>query len=231
MTPPQRLSWPTGTPAWIVEALTALAAADELSGVPPEVLSAICRFTSDWGLGGLGVNPEGFGGYFGQHVGWTYCGRSFTAGELTDTSTFSTQARAAAATLAGYGQPTVARALDEYATGPAGPGDPNFVSYVCRSTGAAPTGPLVGIQPAAPAPSAPAPPTSPPKPKEHEMKVGIVTFDNELWAVSWNPTTGRLERSHLDNPEDSLTLEALGATGVKLPAPYLSALPVTAPPA
>lgn len=139
------LTWPAGTPQQIYAQLVGLQAADQLSGVAPQILSAICRYTSDWGLQGLAVNATGFGGYFGQHVGWEYPTRpqGFSAAVLTTPRTFPTQAKAAAATLAGYGLP-LAHALAEYVSGTRNQTEDGFVVYVLESTGATPNGTVAG---------------------------------------------------------------------------------------
>lgn len=97
------MTWPPAAPQWVRSALSALT----LSGVPPEVMAAICQFTSSFGQPRLGINQTGFGGYFGQHVGWSYPTRpqGFTRTELLSPSMFTIEAEVAAATLASYGVP------------------------------------------------------------------------------------------------------------------------------
>ena len=131
------MNWPPGTPPTIRSQLQALADAHQLSGVAPQILAAICRFTSNWGLTGLGINATGYGGYFGQHVGWSYPGRpqGFTDAQLTTPSTFATQARVAAATLSGYGAP-LGPSLSIYVSGMRTRTTDPFVRYVLESTGA-----------------------------------------------------------------------------------------------
>lgn len=131
------MNWPTGTPPTIRSQLQALAAAHQLSGVAPQILAAICRFTSNWGLTGLAVNGTGYGGYFGQHIGWAYPTRpqGFTDAELVTPATFATQARVAAATLASYGAP-LAQALAIYVSGMRTRTTDPFVRYVLEATGA-----------------------------------------------------------------------------------------------
>jgi hypothetical protein len=140
------MKWPTGTPPNIRSQLQALADAHQLSGVAPQILSAICKYTSNWGLTGLGINSTGFGGYFGQHVGWSYPGRpqGFTAAQLTTPNTFPTQAKVAAATLAGYGW-SLAASLAIYVSGSPVNVTSGFVQYVLASTGANGAGPVTSL--------------------------------------------------------------------------------------
>jgi hypothetical protein len=137
------MRWPTGTPPNIRSQLQALADAHELSGVAPQILAAIAKYTSNWGLTGLGINATGFGGYFGQHVGWSYPGRpqGFTAAQLVTPRTFGTQAKVAAATLAGYGW-SLAASLAIYVLGSPVDVTSGFVRYVLDSTGANGKGPV-----------------------------------------------------------------------------------------
>lgn len=132
------MRWPATCPLTIQARLTDLANRDLLSGVPPQVLAAICRFTSNYGQPNLAVNQTTFGGYFGQHVGWPYptgtgSTHVFTRTELVTKTCFTLQARCAAATLASYGVP-LGTALNHYS------GEmQSFVSYVLETTGATPS--------------------------------------------------------------------------------------------
>ncbi len=137
------MKWPPGTPATIRSQLTALAENDQLSGIAPQILAAICRFTSNWGLTGLGINATGYGGYFGQHVTWAYPTRpqGFTDAELVTPGTFGAQARVAAATLASYGAP-LGPSLSVYVSGTRTHTTDPFVRYVLESTGATGAGPV-----------------------------------------------------------------------------------------
>ena len=189
------LHFPATCPATIRTRLEALAKAGHLSGVAPQVLAAICRFTSNYGQPTLAVNATDFGGYFGQHVGWAYPGRpqGFTAAELTTPIMFWAQAEVAAATLAGYGL-RLGPALATYASGSvAGWQQTGLVRYVAGATGADMTGPTV----------------TPPKKEGRRMGIGILDFDNAQWAV-W-VGTGELRRHQLAGPNDVRALLDLGA--------------------
>lgn len=189
------LHFPATCPATIRTRLQALAKAGQLSGVAPQVLAAICRFTSNYGQPTLAVNATDFGGYFGQHVGWAYPTRpqGFTAAELTTPSMFWAQAEVAAATLAGY-MTTLGPALATYASGTvSGWEQTELVRYVAGATGADMTGPTV----------------TPPKKEVHKMSIGILDFDNAQWSVF--ATGGQLKRHHLSGPNEVRGLLDLGA--------------------
>ena len=129
------MNWPAGTPTNLILQLTTLTHNNKLSGIPPQILAAICGYTSNWGLTGLGINATGFGGYFGQHVGWAYPGRpqGFSDIQLVSPATFPTQAMVAAATLASYKLP-LRNALAKYVSGDPADIYNGFVIYVLGST-------------------------------------------------------------------------------------------------
>ena len=131
------MNFPLGTPTWMIQRLKALAQHGKLHTVPPQILAAICYYTSHWGLTGLGVNPQGFGGYYGIHETWTYHGVLFTAAQLRTPNTFNTQTICAATTLALYRLP-LARALAMYVSGNPTNTNDGFVAYVLHATGATP---------------------------------------------------------------------------------------------
>jgi hypothetical protein len=56
------MDWPAGTPPTIRSQLQALADAHQLSGIAPQILAAVCKFTSNWGLTGLGINATAWAG-------------------------------------------------------------------------------------------------------------------------------------------------------------------------
>ena len=130
------MKWPTSPsgaplPQWIQQRLTTLANQKKLSGIPPEILAAICWFTSDCGITGVGINNTGFGGYFGQHETWKYpTGYTFTRDELLTPSPgqFAREAIVAGSTLASYGLP-LPEALLRYSGQSSA-----FVTYVLSST-------------------------------------------------------------------------------------------------
>ena len=188
------IRWPATVPADIRTRLESLAEAGKLSGVAPQVLAAICRFTSNYGQPSLGVNATGFGGYFGQHVTWSYPGRpgGFTRTELLTPLMFWAEAQAAAATLASYRLP-LGQALSTYATGSvAGWQTSGFVQFVSEATGAAMYGP-----------------TAVPTKEAKTMTVGIVDYANAQWCVF--VTGGQLKRHHCSGPNEVEGLVALGA--------------------
>lgn len=119
----------------MIQELNQLAQQSKLHTVPPEILAAICYYTSHWGLTGLGINPQGFGGYYGIHETWTYHGTLFTAAQLRTANTFKTQSICASTTLALYRLP-LSRALAMYVSGNATNTNTGFVRYVLSSTGA-----------------------------------------------------------------------------------------------
>lgn len=110
--------YPPTTPTWIITSLNHLSSTTQLLTIPPQILAAICKFTSNYGLDGIGINSSGFGGYFGQHETWTYHGVKFTRAELLTSSQtqFAKEAIVAAKTLAGYNRP-LQNALAEYVSG------------------------------------------------------------------------------------------------------------------
>lgn len=125
------MNYPSDAPLWVRALLQLLTSRGSLSGVPGPVLAAICRFTSNYGIPALGINATGFGGYFGQHVGWAYPLRpqGFTRTELLNTNNFQAEAIVAAATLASYKLP-LGEALLRYSGG-----STSFVQYVTSTTG------------------------------------------------------------------------------------------------
>lgn len=131
--------YPAGTPSWIKSALTTLAMKHELHGVTVGTLASISYYTSKWGETGIGINPQGFGGYFGQHYGWNYPGgANFTAAQLKTPSPtqFKREAIAASASLASYGS-TLRRDLNTYASGH--PTQTSaFTSFVLSGSGVTP---------------------------------------------------------------------------------------------
>lgn len=170
----------------------ALSTAEKLSGVPPQILAAICKYTSNYGLTGLGVNATGFGGYFGQHVDWAYPGRpqGFTRTELLTPLMFWAEAQVAAATLAGYRLP-LGESLSMYARGTTeGWESTPFVTFVQQTTGADPAGPL----------------SPPPTPTEETDMLTALAVNGQLhiwlttpqaktirhwWQASEGPTAGK----------------------------------------
>jgi hypothetical protein len=89
-------------PAAQASALQALAAQGKLSGVNPVALEVIDKEESG-GEGG-GINPEGYGGFFGLGESSTYPGGTTSPSLLRDTSSsgFDTQAEIAASAFAAY---------------------------------------------------------------------------------------------------------------------------------
>jgi hypothetical protein len=128
------LSWPAGIPAWQEQELTKLSAAGSLGTVPPQVLGAIDRFTSDYGDTGVGVNTTGYGGYFGEHANEAYPGGTLSTATLHTPSpaAFAQEATIAASALGSYGH-TPAQDLNEYATGTPTKSS-SFTSFVETST-------------------------------------------------------------------------------------------------
>ncbi len=79
-------------PAWEIAALQQLAANNQLSGVPPDVLAAIVQAESS-GQGGS-INSAGYGGWFGLGQNSTYPTGASSAGLLSDPSQASFEAQA-----------------------------------------------------------------------------------------------------------------------------------------
>lgn len=111
-------------PAWQSQELNDLAAGGLLSGVPPIDLAVMDQAESS-GQGG-GLNPEGYGGYFGLGAGSSYPGGTPSSSLLTDPSqgSFDAQAVIAASTFAedlssAGGNPIGAEGI--YQTGSASP--------------------------------------------------------------------------------------------------------------
>jgi hypothetical protein len=83
-------------PGWESQQLDALASANKLYGVPPDILGAIDQAESS-GSGGA-INSSGYGGFFGLGAGGSYPAGTASAALLQDTSPagFDTQAQLAA---------------------------------------------------------------------------------------------------------------------------------------
>lgn len=127
------MRFPATCPAWVSASLDVLGLQGRLSGVAPEVMAAICKFTS--GYAAAIPNSAGYGGYFGIGAALTYSGRSMTAAQLETPATFGAQATLAASVLAGYGL-ALGAALDRYSGGAA------LAAYVATATGADLAGPV-----------------------------------------------------------------------------------------
>ena len=172
------LRYPPTAPPPVVATLDVLAATGKLSGVAPQVLAAMCRFTSNYGQPALAINATGFGGFFGQHVGWVYPGRpqGFTRTELLTPLTFGLQAQVAAATLVSYKQPTLGEALSTYARGTiVGWPTTGLVTYVQQATGAAVHGPV----------TAPPAPPAPPQEEDTTMLTALAVGGQiHLWVTT-----------------------------------------------
>jgi hypothetical protein len=87
-------------PGWEVTQLQELANSGSLDGVDPHILAAIDQAESS-GSGG-GINSEGYGGWFGLHVGNAYPTGSINAATMSSTSqqAFDEQAQIAAGEFA-----------------------------------------------------------------------------------------------------------------------------------
>ncbi len=110
-------------PAWEWTDLQTLSQDGDLSGINPVVLGSIDQAESS-GSGG-GINPEGFGGWFGLSESGTYPGGQVTPQLLqgTDATSFEQQAEIAASAYNSYlteagGNPIAAEEI--YQTGAAG---------------------------------------------------------------------------------------------------------------
>lgn len=87
-------------PEWELEALTDLANANELSGIPPQDLAGMLINESAHGeVGGAGVNPKGYGGYYGDATTVIPYGTL----ETSSVDSFIQQSETVASQLAGYG--------------------------------------------------------------------------------------------------------------------------------
>jgi hypothetical protein len=94
-------AWPS-VPSWQQSELEQLAAQGQLSGVNPLVLGVIDKEESA-GQGG-GINPQGYGGFFGLGADKTYAGGTSTSAMLGDPgqASFAAQAKIAASAFATY---------------------------------------------------------------------------------------------------------------------------------
>lgn len=109
-------------PTWEWQDLQNLSQQGDLSGINPIVIGSIDQAESS-GKGG-GINPEGYGGFFGLSESGTYPGGQVTPQLLqgTDASSFEQQAEIAASAYASYlqqagGNPIAAEEI--YQTGAA----------------------------------------------------------------------------------------------------------------
>lgn len=157
-------------PSWQASDLAALAAQGKLSGVNPTALAVIDQEESG-GHGG-GINPEGYGGFFGLGQSSKYPGGTTTPALLRDTTPagFDTQAQIAASAFNAYlgqtgGDPVNAEQV--YQTGqPIGPKNPEgggaklMAQYLGSSPGAAGGGATTGTTSAAQAQLASSSPAS-----------------------------------------------------------------------
>ncbi|MGH3180317.1 MAG: hypothetical protein ACRDOE_00180 [Streptosporangiaceae bacterium] len=93
-------SWPPQLPNWEISELQRLALGGDLSGVNPVAIGVIDVAESS-GSGG-GINPQGYGGWFGLGESSTYPGGTTTPALLkgTDAASFDTQAEIAASSFA-----------------------------------------------------------------------------------------------------------------------------------
>jgi hypothetical protein len=93
--------WPP-IPSWEVNQLQSLASSNQLYGVDPLYLAVIVQEESA-GVGG-GINPSGYGGFFGLGANDTYPGGTVSTATLQSTSqqSFTQQAQIAASAFASY---------------------------------------------------------------------------------------------------------------------------------
>lgn len=125
-----------GQPAWQVADLQQLAASGQLFGLNPAVLTGVAENESGWEVRGAGINPEGYGGFYGLGANstYSYAGQTFhdTPSLLSDpgSSSFETQSITAAAEIESllnqYGG-DLNKAISAYVSG--GPGDLNNADY------------------------------------------------------------------------------------------------------
>ena len=136
---PASYNWPP-IPASQITQLQDLAASNQLSGVPPQVIAVIDLAESS-GKGGS-INSEGYGGYFGLGANKSYPGGTTSTEMLTGTSPqdFSSQAVIAASAFASYlssagGNPVKAEQI--YQTGSAGGSPGEGAKLMAQYTGGA----------------------------------------------------------------------------------------------
>lgn len=145
-TPTPGYRWPAGIPSWEETALTQLSAQGALGTVPPQVLGGIAKVESAYGATGVSVNPQGFGGYFGEQATQSYPGGTATRTLLQTPSpqSFATQATIAASALGSFGHTPVGD-LNEYQTGT--PSAPSLEGTVFVHTVAPKGATLTGFNP------------------------------------------------------------------------------------
>lgn len=102
-------AFPSGEPGWQVTDLEQLASANALKGFNPVVFSAIAEGESGYENAGAGINPEGYGGYFGLGANESYgggaAGQTSSQELLTNSSaSFEQQAITVAIALNNYMQ-------------------------------------------------------------------------------------------------------------------------------
>lgn len=124
--PPTR--WPTGIPSWMEAELATLSAQGDLFGVPPAALASVAKGESGYEAAGAGVNPQGYGGFFGlpetQPITTPSGPITLTAALLETPSqqSFMAQAEVAAGRLSTLAtnteQGTLIRAMNAYGNGP-----------------------------------------------------------------------------------------------------------------
>jgi hypothetical protein len=131
-------------PQWQIDQLNQLAQQNQLYGLDPKLLSVLVQEESG-GKGG-GINPEGYGGFFGLGASSTYPGGTTSPTLLKDTSpqSFAQQATIAASAFSNYlkqagGNPVLAEQIYQTgkASGPLSPGAGLIASWLGGNTIAA----------------------------------------------------------------------------------------------
>ena len=110
----KNLNWPLATPTWVRTTLVTEASANQLYGIPPQVLAALSLSQHEYGTTGqttgLGtggpnwINSTGYGGYFGLGATKPYPAGTATRIELETASlqSFREQAHISASDIAEY---------------------------------------------------------------------------------------------------------------------------------